>query len=96
MQKVKENIVKLNPKCDVVIIKADFENNTRVSFYETTVMDKIRSLDIGIAIVNAGVFPLGTYDQLTNQEVQSQIDVNVYQYGILGKMFTDHLIKRED
>jgi len=40
-----------------------------VPFYEN-LMDQVKGYDIGIAIVNAGVFPMGTYEQLSDREVQ--------------------------
>jgi len=42
------------------------------------------------------VFPVGTYEQLSNRDIQQQIDVNVYQYGMLGKMLMDKLLKRDN
>lgn len=69
LEKVRENILMQNPSCKVVIIQADFESNSNVPYFESTVMDKIKDYDIGIAMVNAGVFPLGMFDELTNREI---------------------------
>ena len=58
-------------------------------------MEKVKDLDIGLVVLNAGVANFGYMDEVESIKLQEMIDTNVYQYGALLNKFSPILMKRK-
>ena len=74
---------------------ADFAGKSNMAFYDEAIMEKVKDLDIGLVVLNAGVANFGYFDDVESIKLQEMIDTNVYQYGALLNKFTPILKKRK-
>ena len=57
-----------------------------MSFYND-LLDKVKDIDIGLVVLNAGVCNSGLYLKTESEKMQEMIDTNCYQVGALVSKF---------
>ena len=77
------------------MVIADFSGKSNMAFYDEAIMEKVKDLDIGLVVLNAGVANFGYFDLVESIKLQEMIDTNVYQYGALLNKFSPILKKRK-
>lgn len=73
---------------------ADFSKKHNMAFYDD-IMEKVKDLDIGLVILNAGVANFGYFLKTETEKLQEMIDTNAYQVGALISKFLPVLQKRK-
>jgi uncharacterized protein len=63
--------------------------------YYTKIVNKVNDKDIGLVVLNAGLFTAGRFELSTLQENQNMIDCNVYHVSALLKKFVPQLVARD-
>lgn len=98
IQKVKELQKEVadagGPKFEAKTIVADFSNMRTMEEYRKVIVDKVKDLDVGVVVLNAGHAYNGTYELLSVEEIESQICCLELQYIYLAKAFAEILQKR--
>lgn len=95
VDEIKRECQASNPGIQTKYIVADFCKMRDIKEYKTTIVDQLEGLDIGILALNAGVFVMGPFLKLTDEEVEQHVQVNVMHVAYLMKSMTDTLIERQ-
>jgi 17beta-estradiol 17-dehydrogenase / very-long-chain 3-oxoacyl-CoA reductase len=96
LEAVREKCLEINPNVVVRIVLADFSGNANPQFYDKLIKEIYEGgIDIGLAIINAGVMHNGNLDDVSISNMAMTIDINVYQFGMLTWHFTKKLAERE-
>ena len=61
LQAVEQEVRLVNPTIETRIVQADFYANSNIKFYEN-LMDQVKDIDIGLAVLNAGVMNVGRFE----------------------------------
>ena len=93
MDAVENEIKKNSPDVKTRIVQADFISNSNLNFYRD-IMNKVKDLDIGLIVLNAGIMNVGYFDKKSGRQLQEMMDVNAYSLCILLKMFLPQLDRR--
>lgn len=80
----------------VMQVPMDFSMVTSYNSYEKFIYEKVKDLDIGILIANAGYAQLGPFRDLTPEEVQHTVRVNAIHPIMLIKVLVDKMAKRSE
>lgn len=75
------------------IIVANFANAHKMDFYDN-IMAQVADLDIGLAIMNAGVANSGRFLSVSSEKLQEMIDINSYQVGAMLHKLTQKFKQR--
>ena len=77
----------------VKIVVADFSGDASLSFYKN-ILDEVEVLDVSIVIANAGVLLIGPVEEMKLSRQCGMIDVNMYHYVMMHKVFLPKLLSR--
>ena len=72
---------------------ADFSGDASLSFYQN-ILSEVEELDISIVIANAGVLLIGPVEEMKANRQCGMIDVNLYHYVMMHKIFLPKLLSR--
>ena len=75
------------------MIIADFSGNVNIRFYKD-IYEQVGDKKLSIVIANAGVLQVGRYIDMEPWKIQQILDVNVYHYAMMQKVFLPKLIDR--
>ena len=75
-------------------VVADFDTMFKIEDYEAALKEPLASLDIGLLILNAGWATMGPFEQLTNEEVQRTININILHVAYCAKVLATQLVSR--
>jgi 17beta-estradiol 17-dehydrogenase / very-long-chain 3-oxoacyl-CoA reductase len=94
LNKVKAELLKLNPKIKILEIEYDFNQKNALEDY-ITVFSKLQdSYDISILINNVGLDHHNTFDRVKVDHIYSMINLNVLPQTILTKIFLNKMNTR--
>ena len=65
-----------------------------MAFYDE-ILEKVKDIDIGLVVLNAGVLHVGYYLNVENEKKQSMLDTNCYQVGAMINKILPVLTKRK-
>jgi len=69
---------------------------TKISDYQTIIGDKLKDLDIGLLILNAGWAEGGPFEWCSNQIIEDHITINVLHEVYTTKVLCSQMVKRYD
>ena len=98
IKEIKEYFL-LNSKNEIIetmYLVADFSKMKSIADYEKLVQDKLSKMDVGILILNAGVGGLGPFLENTNEEIETNVNVNALHVIYFAKVMGNQLVKRFD
>ena len=72
---------------------ADFDKMFTIDDYESA-LEPLKELDIGMLILNAGWAQMGPFETITNQEMQSHININILHVAYSAKVLATQLVTR--
>ena len=58
-------------------VVADFSKLLTILDYQTTIGDKLKDVDVAVLVLNAGYLFNGPFKDLTNDEIESHIKLNI-------------------
>jgi short-subunit dehydrogenase len=93
LKSVEAEIKKINPKVKTKLITANFFGKNSIEFYKDLV-SQVKDLDISLVYINAGIMPSGHQINMPVEVMQHLLDVNVYHYTMLHKLFLPKLLER--
>ena len=82
LQKVRDNLVTINPSIRTQIIVADFSGRPSIEFYRN-ILRQVGDRELSIVIANAGLLNYGLLIDKSLAQIQELIDVNVYHYAMM-------------
>ena len=94
LQAVDQELKQINPSIQTRIVQADFSGNATVEFYKN-IYEKVKDLDIGLLINNAGVMFNGRVDESKEKYLTDTIDVNVTHVAMMTSHFLPKLLARK-
>ena len=94
MKDVVEEIKRNAPSVETRIVVADFCTEKNIAFYEN-IMKKVADLDIGLAVINAGIALGSLLEDQPLKDVEMMLDCNVYHPGMLLKLIVKMLDSRK-
>ena len=96
LERVVEEIKKINPKVQTKIIIADFTNSATDEKFFDRIEEQIRNIDVSILINNAGIDVFEEYHKLSHEEIKNIIVVNCIPMSILTKCLIPHMRIRKN
>lgn len=93
LDKVNDELLKINAKIKTKILVRDFCKNSNMEFYED-IRKEVGNLEIGLMIVNAGIYRPGPMHKVESSVIESMLDANVYHVGAFVKKFLPALTSR--
>lgn len=93
LEKVEADIKKESPDIETKIVIADFSGDASLAFYRN-LLDLVKDLDVSIVIANAGLMNIGAIETMKDGWLQSMLDVNIYHYIMMHKVFLPKLMSR--
>jgi len=92
---VNADIKDLYPMAETRIIQVDFASKEALTpDYYHNLAKKVEDLDISLVIAAAGTFTIKRYDEVPGKYVEAMLDVNVYHFVMMHKVFLPWLIER--
>lgn len=91
-EKMKERLKEFS--CQTMYVVADFAKLNTIDDYRTKVADKLKGIDIGILILNAGMANMAPFTQEDDQKVQDMVNVNALQVIYMAKTVTPMMTQR--
>lgn len=99
--KIKAKLMEIKNECQpkndwfmAKYITVDFAALDSMEDYQTLIFDRVKDLDIGVVVLNAGHAYDGPIEKISNAEMESMINCLEIQYIYLAKFFTDYLVDR--
>lgn len=89
-----EQVRKVAPSVKIEILPFDFESSQNKNDYREQIIDKIKHLDVSIAVHNAGYSQCGPYKDVPTYLHKRMIDVNVVPCVLLPKLLLPLMKKR--
>ena len=90
-----QEIHALNPKIKTDCIVFDFGKHASIQDYQEKIAEPLKSKDIGMLVLNAGVGEPGLIASLEDQALTNQVNVNALQPVYTIKTLLDQIVKRE-
>ena len=73
-------------------VVADFGKLNSIEGYKTEIADKLKEIDVGVLILNAGMGVMGPFKDITDEEVERTVTINALQPIYLLKTMIPHLL----
>ena len=89
LEKAKKELLELYPNSTIKIIDFNlnqFYNEETIKKLEQKISTELKGEEISILLNNAGVFIIGKFDAVTEKNIASMINVNIYGLTILTKI----------
>lgn len=83
MEEIKKESGKKDIKTKCII--ADFSKMTKISEYEAIIQKDLKDMDISMLILNAGWIQMGPFLDLTPEEIETTVNVDVLQPVYISK-----------
>jgi 17beta-estradiol 17-dehydrogenase / very-long-chain 3-oxoacyl-CoA reductase len=96
MNKVLDDVRKKNKGCETRSIVADFSKMIRINEYQEQIADKVKDLDVGMLIVNAGIIFTDDFCAHSNQMAEDMHNVNATHALYMTKVMVNQLTERFD
>lgn len=77
-------------------IVADLSKMLRVEDYKSTVAERLKDLDVGVLVANAGYGPKVIFEHMTDDIINTTMSLNVLHPAFLIRAMSDQLIKRKE
>ena len=97
LEKVKKELLELYPYSIIKIIDFDFSqfyNEETIKKLEEKIINELKEEEISILFNNAGVCTRGKFDAISEKNVTSMINVNIFGLTILTKIIIEYMKKR--
>ena len=94
MQGKIEEIKARNPSIECKYIVCDFSKHTKMSEYREIFGTEIADLDIGVAIANAGYARANRVEDMSDEYLESTMNINALHVYYLMKIFSEKMLKR--
>ena len=91
LEKVEALIKKESPNIKTKIVVADFSGDASLTFYRN-LLNVVKDIDISIIIANAGLLNVGDFESSKSSIFTNMIDVNLYHYIMMHKVFLPKLL----
>lgn len=98
LEKAKKELLELYPNSTIKIIDFNlnqFYNEETIKKLEQKISTELKGEEISILLNNAGVFIIGKFDAITEKNIASMINVNIYGLTILTKIIIEYMKKRK-
>ena len=92
LAQIKSEHSKVQTKC----IVADFSTMTSLKDYRERIADKVRGLDVGVVVANAGAGIIGPFEELEPSEVETATKLNVLHPAYTVKALVGQLVHRHE
>ena len=96
LQKVSEDLLKINPRIKTSIIEYDFDRKNKLDDYLSTFSSLQDNYDISILINNVGLDHHNTFDRVKVNHIYSMINLNILPQTMLTKIFLNKMNIRKN